>query len=117
MTTTIRMGSFETNSSSTHALVLMNSDEYRAWSSGDFVYEVASDSFICQSHAASKYADYVSLDGTVFYPNNESEWKDCAIAEALNTVHAVDSEYGGVSISDEQERDGVYAVLFYCSNG
>lgn len=38
MTKQIRMGVFETNSSSTHSMVICTKEEYEKWKNGEYVY-------------------------------------------------------------------------------
>lgn len=117
MATTIRMGSFETNSSSTHALVMMNTDEYMNWKRGDIIYDNDHGCFITRAKAAANFSDFVHLnDANEFEANDPSEWTNTAVAEALNGDGIGDSGYYSAWCEDEAELNGVHAVYFEVSS-
>lgn len=118
MKTTIRTGSFETNSSSTHALVMMNEDEYRSWKHGDIIYNNDFGAFVTRAEAAEHFAPFVHLDedtGRWFEANDPDEWTHAAVAKSLNEEGIGDSDYYGVCVEDEGELNGVHAVAFETS--
>lgn len=46
MKTQIRFGTFETNSSSTHSLVVCTREEYNGWEKGDLLYNKETEEFV-----------------------------------------------------------------------
>lgn len=114
MATTIRMGSFETNSSSTHSLVLMNTDEYRQWANREIVYDDDAGVFVEKQAAADEtFSDFVHIDmlGN-FEANDPGNWEDVAVARSLNDCGIASIYYFGARIDDSVERNGMYAVSF-----
>lgn len=51
MKTQIRFGTFETNSSSTHSLVVCTREEYNGWKEGDLLYNKKTKEFVDRKKA------------------------------------------------------------------
>lgn len=115
MKLTIRAATFETNSSSTHSLVMMNDAEYREWKSGNVIYSIDKDCFITVDEAIEYYKQYVHYDGNRWI-SNDSNWQCELLAESLNDEKIACAYYGEAYIEDSAERDGIHAVCFYAGN-
>lgn len=63
---TIRMGTFETNSSSTHSITIMTRKEYDGWKSGCLVYDEDDEKFISTPKINK-------LESRMFYLSKNSE--------------------------------------------
>jgi len=89
----IRKGAFETNSSSTHALVMMNDDEYRNYLSGDILISRYGDKITKKEYGEklekekndlkTRYINFWNQEGSPMYPwmheqyeNFEDFWKE-----------------------------------------
>ena len=57
MKTTIREGVFETNSSSTHSLVMMEESQFKEWKDGKLFYHVG-EPWIADKEERAKFYDY-----------------------------------------------------------
>ena len=123
MRLTIRPETFETNSSSTHSLIMMSDDEYRAWKNGDAFLSFDTGSFESREQILEYYGAYVSWDGYEWVPKleengggwSEQNWYANSISRSLNECNAADRS-SGIWIEDEGELNGVHGVCFYLSN-
>ena len=73
----IRCGVFETNSSSTHSLVMCSEEEFEAWKRGETLFqEWRSENFV----SANKLSDYDKKKASEDYDDNkgdvQKDWKD-----------------------------------------
>ena len=73
----IRCGVFETNSSSTHSLVMCSKEDFEAWKRGEVLFQKwGSENFV----SANKLSDYDKKKASEDYDENKSEfqkdWKD-----------------------------------------
>lgn len=73
----IRRGVFETNSSSTHSLVMCSEEEFEAWKRGETLFqEWRSENFV----SANKLSDYDKKKASEDYDDNkgdfQKDWKD-----------------------------------------
>ena len=62
----IRKGIFETNSSSTHSLVMCKKEEYEAWKKGDVFYNICDQKFLTPEQADVEYRKMVIDDKTEY---------------------------------------------------
>ena len=51
MATTIRLGVFETNSSSVHSIMILSPQDYEAWAAGNLVYDYWNGGFVTAEEA------------------------------------------------------------------
>ena len=72
----VRRGAFETNSSSTHALVICSEEEFNAWERGELLFDEWGDKFV----SAIKLSDREKRRAEEDYENNKTEfqkdWED-----------------------------------------
>lgn len=73
---TIRQGTFETNSSSTHSIVICTEDEYKKWEKGDLYASRNYDGFKTKDEILEEYkkeySEYFDANGG-FIPTEEYE--------------------------------------------
>jgi len=85
-----RENCFETNSSSTHALTVMSSDEYDKWTRNETYYNAQEDEFV--NATDTKFLDHIHVkyDKTMFRDGafDPSESEQCITKHKLN-----DNEY------------------------
>jgi len=98
MKQTIRIGTFETNSSSTHSLILVNVDEFEKFKNKELYFYIWGDKFLKKEEIAeledfkSEYPDYKELDDS----EKETAINDfiCDFSECdypvLGTYHSMD---------------------------
>lgn len=83
---TIRLGTFETNSSSTHSIVICNEEEYEKWAKGELYASRWKDGFKTKEEvieeAKKEYYERFDSEGN-FIPDDEYE----TIEEFLNDWH------------------------------
>ena len=63
MTTTMRVGTFETNSSSVHSVMLISPQEYHQWESGELLYDYWNSTFVTAEEAERMQFDPDYIDG------------------------------------------------------
>lgn len=79
MNVKIRLGVFETNSSTTHSLTMCTREEFDAWEKGDLVYNNDDEAFVPIDSLSDD--DKKLIDEDIFYTyegyfNQMSEWFD-----------------------------------------
>lgn len=113
MKTTIRTGSFETNSSSTHALVMTTVDEYREWKNGNLYYSADQGRFMSLEETMDCYQNYVEYRDCEWEPLDEGDYISRGIAESLNHYNAANKHSYSIWAEDEGELNGVAGICFY----
>lgn len=71
---TIRQGTFETNSSSTHSLTMCSGSEFDKWKNGELFYSESHDKFVSKEERDIILKKLVIMD-KVSYENNSYEYK------------------------------------------
>ena len=59
----VRLGVFETNSSSTHSLTMCTEEEYKRWENGEILFDVFRKEFITEEEAIEKLKTHYGDDG------------------------------------------------------
>jgi len=54
----MRIGCFETNSSSVHTLTIVSEDDFNKWKSGEFIYDNIEDELITIEESKSRSSEY-----------------------------------------------------------
>lgn len=80
MKETIRRGLFETNSSSTHSIVMCSSDEYNKWRNEDVYYDRWNEKFVEENDSILKARECESYDqayGLYISDKDNEFYSDC----------------------------------------
>lgn len=77
---TIRVGIFETNSSSTHSITLCSEEDYEKWKNGELIYDRYSDSLIPLNEMEEdpdryQYLKYDEFENEINYPQFYEEYE------------------------------------------
>lgn len=86
----IRCGTFETNSSSTHSMVIAMKDEFDKWENGEYILHNYDDEFITKEEAMELYQE--AKDGDETFPPFE-DWINTWDAELWDYQHWIEDEY------------------------
>ena len=104
MKTTIREGVFETNSSSTHSLVMMEESEFKKWKDGKLFYN--EDNYIPQANRKlDKELDALYKDHSEFYTKKEIEDLKKQLSEAREAADAKIKNYNKDLVASLKESD------------
>ena len=57
MKKTIRLGTFETNSSSAHSLIVLTPEDYEKWRNGEILYDGRTGGFVSEEEAEKRLED------------------------------------------------------------
>lgn len=94
MKQTIRLGTFETNSSSTHSLVMCSAEEFKKWEEGEFLINNWNGKFVpkqeiikkvLQEHKREEILEYWDDFDEEEYNDADEERKEQIFQEALYT--------------------------------
>jgi hypothetical protein len=73
---TVRIGVFETNSSSTHSMTITTKKEFQAWKNGEVLFDEYSGVFITLEEANKEILQSLNEDGKMFPEINRQETED-----------------------------------------
>lgn len=110
----IRYGVFETNSSSTHSLVICNDDDYKRWKSGELVFDSNKDTFVLVqdlSQAQMKEAEELYNSVKTSYMKN---WNDLDADSQISyaRTHLDLDSNDGYSFNEYQNKLDEYEESF-----
>lgn len=107
----IREGTFETNSSSTHSLTICSSDEYKAWEKGETVFSEDNETFVKLTDlydaciaAAKKNLDYYIPKKATEKPDEDYYKRRVAILEYI--LEHANKEFFDPFIKSVLDRNG-----------
>lgn len=73
----IRRGVYETNSSSTHSLVMCSGEEYNKWCSGKLLFWVSKNKFGTKEDIIEELKELTRWDNSLMYP--DVNWNDGSV--------------------------------------
>ncbi len=75
MKTQIRLGTFETNSSSTHSLIMCSDKEFKLFQAGELVLDVWNDELVPLEAAETDEDDEIDTDRYRTYENYDQDYE------------------------------------------
>ena len=104
MKVTVRQGTFETNSSSTHSLSVYNTERWNAFKNGELYIDTYNDSFVSEDELQERYS--VEVSEKEAYPIEDWMLDECIYDyDRYTDMYEV--------LTEEIEDAGVTAVSIY----
>ena len=112
---TIRNGVFETNSSSTHSVTIMNKEDYDRWQKEGLYYDFNKESFVTYDEIVKKYLNEYDLT-EIDNEDNFDEWlRDISYDVATSNIYLKDTSLE-VDVTEYATKSGDEIVII-CKHG